>query len=362
MAEIVRLSVLDQSPVPAGTTGAEALHNTLDLARLADALGFHRYWVAEHHGGPALAGASPEVLIGPIAAATRRIRVGSGGVMLPHYSPLKVAESFSILAGLFPGRIDLGVGRTAGTDDATARLLQRDRRHAPPDDFTDQLAELLGLVDATFPPGHPLARLASVLPGRTVDGPRPWLLGSSWESAIWAGELGLPYAFADFVNPYGAGHAALYHERFEPSSRLARPRLAVAAWTVVAETDGEAERLAASTRMTMAMRRRGEPIQLPPVEEAVRFMSTPSDDLSDPLGAGRRGAIGSPATVRAGLEELASDYGADEVIAVTATFDHDARRRSYELLADAFGLSGARDAEPELAHAQDIHDRSSHRE
>src|SRR5579885_854072 len=160
----MRLSVLDQSPIPQGSTGAGALHNTLDLARLADSLGYHRYWLAEHHGGPMLASASPEALIGPIAAATERIRVGSGGVMLPHYSPLKVAETFSILSALHPGRIDLGIGRASGTDPLTTFALQRDRRQVAPDDFPEQLAELLGYLEGTIPPDHPFARLTA-LPG-----------------------------------------------------------------------------------------------------------------------------------------------------------------------------------------------------
>src|SRR6201995_1238920 len=151
------LSVLDQSPIAQGSTGAQALHNTIDLARLTDELGYHRYWVAEHHGGPMLAGPSPEVLIGPLAAATERIRVGSGGVMLPHYSPFKVAESFSVLAGLFPGRIDLGLGRAAGTDPMTTHAPQRARGRAMPDDFPQQLAELLAYYDDSFPPSSPLA-------------------------------------------------------------------------------------------------------------------------------------------------------------------------------------------------------------
>src|SRR5271155_1710289 len=158
------LSVLDQSPISQGSSGREALHNTLDLARVADRLGYHRYWVAEHHGGPMLAGPAPEALIGPIAAATSGIRVGSGGVMLPHYSPFKVAETFSLLAGLFPGRIDLGLGRAAGTDPLTAFALQRDRRQAAPDDFPSQLAELLAYLDGTLPDDHPFARLQA-LPG-----------------------------------------------------------------------------------------------------------------------------------------------------------------------------------------------------
>src|SRR3954454_1309936 len=194
----LRLSVLDQSPTPEGSTGADALHKALDLARLADDLVYHRYWVAEHHGGPMLASASPEAIIGPIASATSGIRVGSGGVMLPHYSPFKVAETFTILAALYPGRIDLGLGRASGTDPLTTFALQRDRRQAAPDDFPQQLAELLAYLEGRFPDDHPFARLAA-LPG-LPEAPEPWLLGSSPQSAIWAADLGLPYAFADFIN------------------------------------------------------------------------------------------------------------------------------------------------------------------
>src|SRR3712207_1802119 len=196
----MRLSVLDQSPIAEGSTGSQALRNTVDLAQAADALGYHRYWVAEHHGGGLLAGPSPEVLIGPIAAATSNIRVGSGGVMLPHYSPFKVAESFAVLAALHPGRIDLGLGRAAGTDPLTTFALQRDRRQAAPDDFPQQLAELLAYLGGTIPADHPFHRLR--LP--TEERPDVWLLGSSPQSAIWAKETGLDYAFADFINPQGA--------------------------------------------------------------------------------------------------------------------------------------------------------------
>ncbi|WP_028058451.1 LLM class flavin-dependent oxidoreductase [Candidatus Solirubrobacter pratensis] len=326
----MKLSVLDQSPISEGMTGAQALANTLDLARLADSLGYHRYWVAEHHGGPMLAGPSPEVLVGPIAAATDRIRVGSGGVMLPHYSPLKVAESFSVLAGLFPGRIDLGIGRAAGTDPMTTHALQRDRSQAMPDDFPQQLAELLAYYEDRFPPENPLARMARVLPGRP-ETPEPWLLGSSPQSAIWAAELGLPYAFADFINSGGAEIAELYRSRFEPA-RLDTPRTIVAAWALAAETDEEAHRLAASSKMAFAMLRRGRLIAVPPPEIALRFLESQGDEL---LGR-RRTVVGSRETVRAGIEQVAADYGADEVVVVTITYDHAARRRSYELIADAF--------------------------
>ncbi|MBV9193017.1 MAG: LLM class flavin-dependent oxidoreductase [Solirubrobacterales bacterium] len=328
------VSVLDQSPVSEGSTGVDALRNTVDLARLADALGYHRYWVAEHHGGPMLASASPEALIGPIAAATTELRVGSGGVMLPHYSPLKVAETFTILAALFPGRIDLGLGRAAGTDPLTTFALQRDRRQAAPDDFPQQLAELLAYFDDNLPSDHPFARLAGTLPGRP-ELPEPWLLGSSLQSGIWAAQLGMPYAFADFINPAGAEIAKLYRERFEPG-RLAAPRTAVAAWVLCAPSDEEARFLAASSRMTFKLLRRGELIPVPPPEKAVEFLER---DGSAQSRHQRRTIIGTPEKVRAAVEELAHEYGAEEVIVVTITHDHEARRRSYELLADAFALT-----------------------
>jgi luciferase family oxidoreductase group 1 len=330
----VRLSVLDQSPISAGSTGAQALANTLDLARLADRLGYHRYWVAEHHGGPMLAGPSPEVLIGPIASATERIRVGSGGVMLPHYSPLKVAESFSMLSGLFPGRIDLGIGRAPGTDAMTMYALQRDRRQAAPDDFPEQLAELLAHLEDALPAGHPFAHLPASLPGRP-ESPAPWLLGSSPQSAIWAAQLGLPYAFADFINRDGAGIATDYQRRFDPGVRLAAPRTAVATWALAADTEEEAWRLTASSRMAMTMLRRGRLIPVPPVEQALRFLESEGEAVT----GSRRITAGTPEQVRAELETLAAQYGAYEVIVVTITHDHAARRRSYELLADAFGLA-----------------------
>src|SRR5215210_951687 len=332
----MRLSVLDQSPISAGSAGPDALRNTLDLARLADELGYHRYWVAEHHGGAMLAGPALEVLIGPIASATRRIRVGSGGVMLPHYSPLKVAEAFSLLAGLYPGRIDLGLGRASGTDPMTQYALQRDRRQAAPDDFLEQLVELLAHLDGSLPADHPFARHAATLPG-VPEQPEPWLLGSSPQSAVWAAQLGLPYAFADFINREGAGIATDYQRSFDPGVRLAAPRTAVATWALAADGEEEAWRLTASSRMAMAMLRRGRLIPVPPVEQALRFLASEGEPV---VGGSRRITAGTPEQVRAGLETIAHQYGADEVIVVTITYDHAARRRSYELLADAFGLSG----------------------
>ncbi|HEX5712295.1 MAG TPA: LLM class flavin-dependent oxidoreductase [Solirubrobacterales bacterium] len=331
----MRLSVLDQTPVSEGSTSAQALRNSVELAQLAERLGYHRYWVAEHHGGGLVAGPSPEVLIGPIAAATERLRVGSGGVMLPHYSPLKVAESFGVLAGLFPGRIDLGIGRAAGTDPLTTRALQRDRSHPLPDDFPDQLAELLAYFERGFPAGH-LARLAENLPGEPEQ-PEPWLLGSSEQSAIWAGEMGLRYAFADFINPRGAPIAATYRDRFDPSVRLAEPRVAVAVRAIVADSEEEAERLSASWRMAFDLLRRGHLIPVPPPEKAERYFELHPEERE--RAGERRRLTGTPAQVRADIEALAAAYGAEEAIVVTITHDHEARLRSYELLAAEFGLT-----------------------
>jgi luciferase family oxidoreductase group 1 len=332
----LRLSVLDQTPVSEGSTAAQALRNSIDLAQLADRLGYHRYWVAEHHGGGLVAGPSPEVLIGPIAAATSRLRVGSGGVMLPHYSALKVAESFGVLSGLFPGRIDLGIGRAAGTDPMTTHALQRDRSHAPPDDFPEQLAELLAYFERSFAPGH-LARLAESLPGNP-EVPETWLLGSSEQSALWAGELGLRYAFADFINPRGAPIAETYRRGFVAGKRLQEPRVAVAVRALVAESEEEARRLSTSWRMAFGLLRRGQLIPVPPPEKAQRYLELHGDELEGPASDPSRLA-GTPPQVGAEIEQIAAAYGADEAIVVTITHDHGARRRSYELLAAEFGLN-----------------------
>jgi luciferase family oxidoreductase group 1 len=330
------LGVLDQSPISEGSSGSQALRNSVDLARFTEKLGYRRYWVAEHHGTPMLACASPEVLIAAIAAATTTIRVGSGGVMLPHYSPLKVAETFSMLAGLYPHRIDLGLGRAAGTDPTTTFALQRDRRQAAPDDFPQQLAELLAYLTDQLPPDHPFARL-SLLPGRP-ERPDLWLLGSSPQSGIWAAETGLPYAFADFINPLGAAIAADYRKDFAQSGYSPQPRVIVAASVICAETEEEARLLAASSRMVFTQLRQGRLVPVPPVEKAIRFFA--DQGLSpDGMPAGRRLIIGSPPIVRRDLESLATEYAADEVMIVTITYDHAARRRSYELVAQQFSIS-----------------------
>jgi luciferase family oxidoreductase group 1 len=328
------LSILDQSPVAEGATAGDALRQSIDLAEWADHLGYTRYWVAEHHGTPMLAGTTPEILIGQIAARTRSIRVGSGGVMLPHYSPLKVAEAFNVLGALTPDRIDLAIGRAAGTDPLTAYALQRDRRAAAPDDFPEQLDELLGYVRDGLPPSHRFAKLLRPTPWS----PPVWLLGSSPQSGIWAAQKGLPYAFADFINPTGMNVAQQYRREFAGTAQQPDPRVLVAVWALVAETTEEATRLASSAQVAFLQFLAGHPIQIPPVEVALHLIDHRPETLQI-FSQRRRAIIGDPARVRAGIEEVAEEYGADEIAVVTITHDHAARRRSYELLAQAFDLS-----------------------
>lgn len=325
------LSVLDQTPIAAGTTPAAALANSIDLARACEALGYHRYWLAEHHASPALAGSAPEILIAAVAAATHTMRIGSGGGMLPHYSPLKVAEQFSALAGLFPGRIDLGLGRAPGSDQRTAIALQRDRRQQAPHDFPQQLAELIGYLEDTLPDSHPFAPYARTLPG-LPEAPEPWVLGSSGDSAEFAGSLGLPYCFADFISPGGAAIAADYRARFTQRIPGSRPYTMVAVWTVTAQTDAEAQRLAAPARMMMAHLLMGRPIAVPSPEVAVAWLA---DRPELAATARRRVVAGSPETVRAGLLEAAGEYAADEVMLVNILHDHGDRKQSYVLAMQA---------------------------
>jgi luciferase family oxidoreductase group 1 len=311
----MQLNILDQCPIPEGSDAGDALRNTLELARTAERLGYGRYWLAEHHGTPGLACNSPEVMIGPVAAATSRIRVGSGGIMLPHYSPLKVAESFSMLNALFPGRIDLGIGRAPGTSAKVAFALQRDRRQPSPDDFREQMDELLSYKQI----------------------PEVSLLGSSVQSAVWAAELALPYVFADFINPAGAAMAAYYREHFRPSGALAEPRVSVAVWALAAETDEEALRVSASARMMLLSLFRGRLIAVPSVEKALALLSRENVPIES-VPAGRRIISGAPARVRDSLEAVAAEYGADEVFVVNIVHDPVARLRCYELIAQAFEL------------------------
>ena len=312
----MRLNVLDQCPIPEGSNAGDALRNTLELAKAADQLGYGRYWLAEHHGTPGLACNSPEVMIGPVAAATSSIRVGSGGIMLPHYSPLKVAENFTMLSALFPGRIDLGIGRAPGTSAKVAFALQRDRRQPSPDDFREQMAELLSYKNI----------------------PEVSLLGSSAQSAVWAAELGLPYVFADFINPGGEAMTEYYRQHFRPSAMLAEPRVSVAVWALAADTDKEALSVSASARMMLLSLFRGRLIPVPSVEKALAFLAHEGEPL-DTLPAGRRIITGSPERVRESLETVAANYGADEVFVVNIVHDPAARLRCYELIANAFRLT-----------------------
>jgi len=256
-------------------------------------------------------------MIGPVAQATSRIRVGSGGVMLPHYSPLKVAENFSMLSGLFPGRIDLGIGRAPGTSAQIAFALQRDRRQPSPDDFRQQLDELLGYLD---------------------KGPPVSLLGSSAQSGVWAGELGLPYVFADFINPGGAAIAAYYRDRFRPTDKLAKPKVSVAVWALCADTDEEALRISSSARMMLLNLFRGRLIPVPSVEKAMAYLAQEGVPVAS-VPEGRRIITGSPSHVRERIEEVAAEYSADEVFVVNIVHDPAARIRCYELIAQAFRLT-----------------------
>ena len=327
-----QLSVLDQSPIPAGGTHADALANTIDLAQACDALGYRRYWLAEHHASPALAGVAPEALIGPVALATRRISVGSGGIMLPHYSPYKVAETFALLASLAPGRIDLGLGRAPGSDQRTAFALQRDRSRRMPMDFPEALDELIAYYDRSLPADHVFAPLQETMAEARPD---IWMLGSSPDSALWAAERGLPYCFADFINSDGAAIADLYRRNFVPSAQLAAPHVAVATWTIAAQTTAEAERLALPARMMFAHLVSGAPIAVPSIAAAEAWAAT------NPAAARqrRRTVLGTPREVRAGLDGVAADYGADELLLVNILPEHAARRRSYALVAAEYGLA-----------------------
>ncbi|HVF90756.1 MAG TPA: LLM class flavin-dependent oxidoreductase, partial [Blastocatellia bacterium] len=250
MKTAARLSVLDLSPVPSGSSSADALHNTLDLARLADELGYARYWLAEHHNTSLIASSAPEIMIGHVASVTARIRVGSGGVMLPNHSPLKVAETFRMLEALHPGRIDLGIGRAPGTDQLTALALRRSRSALAADDFPAQMAELLAFFSGDFPESHPFRQIRAIPTG--VRTPEIWLLGSSDFSARLAAELGLGFAFAHHINPWPAAEALrIYHERFRPSAYLAGPRSILTVSAICAETDELADELSRSAELTL---------------------------------------------------------------------------------------------------------------
>jgi luciferase family oxidoreductase group 1 len=329
----VPLSVLDLVPVGSGSTAAEALRNTVQLARLADRLGYTRYWFAEHHSMPSIASSAPEILIGHVAAATERIRVGSGGIMLPNHVPLQVAERFHTLEALHPGRIDLGIGRAPGTDPATVRAL----RPFDAQRFSEQLSELLALSRQEFPDDHPF-RSIRVVPG-DVALPPVWLLGSSGASARLAGQLGMGYSFArhfSHTSPLPAIEA--YRASFQPSPRFPAPHMILAVAAVCAETEERAEYLASSMDLAWVRIQRGQFGPLPSPEEASAYPYSPVE-RSVIESYRRLSFVGTPASVRQSIEALVAESGADEVMVTSTIYDPVERLRSFELLADAFGLA-----------------------
>jgi luciferase family oxidoreductase group 1 len=338
----LKLSVLDQSPISAGGGLPEALEASIALARLADRLGYTRYWVAEHHMLNSLASPAPEILLARLAGETKAIRLGSGGIMLPHYSALKVAEVFYMLEAMCPGRIDLGVGRAPGGGPLEAFALRRERLDRPmPDDFEDQLSELLAWLDRDFPDDHPFRRIR--MPARGPNGSMLWLLGSSMWSSAAAAHLGLPYAFAHFFSGENTRAAiAHYQSRFAPSKHHAKPQALIAVSVICAPSSEEAEYLASSVRL---MRHRlytgGVVGPLEPPDIALRELAAVSGAASRSQNEWPALIAGTQEAVHSALTRMAQALGLAELMVVTMTFDRQARLRSYELLAEAFGLSAA---------------------
>jgi luciferase family oxidoreductase group 1 len=325
----VPLGVLDLAPVPEGSTAGDALRATIELARKTEDLGFTRFWVAEHHGMPGVASSSPPVLIGHIADATRTIRVGSGGVMLPNHSSLVVAEQFGMLEALHPGRIDLGIGRAPGTDQATAQALH----HGGPDDFPQQLTDLLGFFTGQWPENHPY-RTVHAVPGEG-DGPDLWLLGSSGYSAQVAGALGIPFAFAHHFMPQNTLPALdLYRKSFRPSAELDKPYSMIAAGVICADTDEHAKFLAGASALSFLKLRTGHPGKVPTPQEAAAY---PYSDLEQAFIEDRQSTqhIGTPGTVIEGLSHLIKQAGVDELMITTQTHNPADRLHSFELVAAA---------------------------
>jgi luciferase family oxidoreductase group 1 len=333
------LSVLDVSPVSSGSDGARALRNTLELARLADQLGYKRYWLAEHHNLPSIASSAPEIMIGHVANVTERIRVGAGGIMLPNHAPLKVAETFRVLEALHPERIDLGIGRAPGTDPVTAAALRRSQNGLEAEDFPQRFGELLGFSGDGFPEEHPF-RSVVAMPS-DVGLPPIWLLGSSGYSARAAGKMGFGYAFASHFSPADPAPAMLaYRESFEPSESFERPSAILAIAVICGETDEHAERLASSMELAWVRMRSGNPGPLPNPEEAMAYPYTPAERrLADAYRSMQ--VAGDPRTVRARIEELAERTAANEVMITTNVYDHAERLRSYERLAEVFDITTA---------------------
>jgi len=321
----VPLSVLDTSPVVEGSTPRQALHNTVDLALLADALGYRRYWVPEHHGMRGVAGSAPAVLVGHLASVTRRIRVGAGGVLLPNHAPLVVAEQFGTLAALHPDRIDLGLGRAPGGPRAAVDAVRPERERTAKT-FREQLDELRSYLD---PAEDARVKAIPVIGG---NAPQVWLLGSSTTSAALAGELGLPYAFAHHLNPGTAGEATrTYRERFRPSDLAATPTTLVSVSVVAAADDERAHWLAGSIRLKVFCRARGSRILLPSPEDAAAY-PYPDGDRAEITAHSRGVLTGGPETVSEHLRAVLAETGADEIMVTTPVHDHADRRRSYELV------------------------------
>ena len=328
------LGVLDQSPIPSGSTPSDALRNTVDLARAAERLGYSRYWLAEHHNTRGLAGPAPEVMVATVAAATERIRVGSGGVMLPHYSSLKVAETFQVLEALHPGRIDLGIGRAPGGDPLSAAAL---RIPTPEGDrFPNQVQDLIGWLEDRLDPRHPFARVRATAAHN--GSPPVWMLGSSDYGAAVASVLGTAFSFAHFINPAaGPTVVAEYRERFQPSPTLPEPQANVCVITLCADTDDEVDALAATAALWRLQLEHGRPGPVPSPERALRHPFT-DDQLRRNAKMRQHHAIGRPDVVADRLQELADLYDTDELLLLTIAHDPAARRRSYELVAEACGL------------------------
>jgi luciferase family oxidoreductase group 1 len=336
---MIPLSVLDLSFVTEGGSGAAALRNSLDLARLADRLGFTRYWVAEHHNLPSIASSAPEIMIGQIAAATDRIRVGSGGVMLPNHAPLMVAERFKVLEALFPGRIDLGVGRAPGTDPVTSYALRARQEVRAEDDFLERFQELMLWESGGFPANHPFRNVRAM----PADVPLPpvWLLGSSDYSAELAAAIGAGFAFAHHFASYDAVAALTsYRARFRPSDWRKEPYGILAVAVVCADSDAAAERLALTVDLNYVRRSKGEYLPLASPEDAAAYPFTEADRRHISRNRARV-FVGSSDTVRARLMPLVEASHADEVMITSAVHDHAARKHSYELMAQAFELSRA---------------------
>ena len=331
---MVPLSVLDLAPVRAGATATDALREAVDLAQHTERLGYLRYWFAEHHGMPGIASSSPEILIEHIASATSRIRVGSGGIMLPNHAPLMVAERFKVLEALYPGRIDLGLGRAPGTDPATSYALRRRQGISEEDDFLERFNELMLLETRGFPAGHPFHNVRAM--PSDVALPPIYLLGSSDYSAQLAGHIGAAFSFAHHFANFDAVEAMrLYRDNFKPSVSHEKPFAILATHVVCADTDEEAERLAATVDLNFVRRAKGEYQPLASPEDAARYEYTPVDKARIVQNRTRL-SVGSPDTVKARLLPLIEATKADELMVTTMIFDHAARKRSYELLAKAF--------------------------